>query len=122
MTALHNETVARIADASVLDGRLTLCRSDDATLDDVRNLLAVTGRMLREGRLDPIATSGFLVVAVEALGRFDAASRCAPPSALADAVGEFGTACGAEDCSEQVYPWADDPSYCSDECRRRGAE
>lgn len=126
MTVTHvpppsTSPLATLADATLLDRRVDLCRGDDATIDDVRSLLAVTGRQMALGEVDAIRATAILHVAVEALGRFDEHTRCAPPTALKDAVAEFGDPCAADDCDGLVFPWEADGTFDSDECRRRTA-
>lgn len=114
--------LAALADEARLDVLVDLCRTDDATIGDVTSLLATAGRLLPQGLIDPMRTSGILSVAVSALYRFSDDTRSAPPKGLADAVAEFGERCGNEECSERVAPWANDSVFCSDSCRGAVAE
>ncbi|HZQ33753.1 MAG TPA: hypothetical protein VFB19_18725 [Mycobacterium sp.] len=120
-------TLDTLAAPARLDAAIAAASREDATLDDVAELLrlltvadpeTLAPRRWEPARWDALwRVQGIAAILRGAVLRNSPAVRSAPPSALAAVVESDAHYCSWPDCGNDVHDWTFDGTYCSAECR-----
>lgn len=102
MTAVTS--IEQIAAPARLDRHVAAMVGDEPTLTDISAVL----HLISTHEVDAMRMQALCALAARALGKFDARTRYAPPSALAELVADSLRPCKNERCFEQLAPWDED--------------